>query len=82
MRKMSVFVALPLVVAVLVAAAFCVATGTGVGSVYAAPAADEPLDYTLIAPSATDFFPIENAKYAAASPIAPPIAAPASTSVG
>lgn len=64
---MSVFVALPLVVAVLVAAAFCVATGTGVGSVYAAPAADEPLDYTLIAPSATDFFPIENAKYAAAS---------------
>ena len=67
MRKMSVFVALPLAVAVLVAAAFCVATTATADAVFAAPASDEPLDYSLVAPSSADFFPIENAKYVAAS---------------
>lgn len=67
MRKLSVFVALPLLVAALLAAAFCVATTDGADTAFAAPAADETLDYSLVAPSSDNFFPIENAKFVAAS---------------
>lgn len=67
MRKMSVFVALPLLVAVLAAAAFCVAATTETGTALAAPPADTPLDYSLVAPATSDFFPIENARFVAAS---------------